>query len=138
MRYTTVIVFIILFTALLGCITPAGLITKAITGGGAPTVQANIGGKAGQQVASFESKQDNRVEKTNKQKIKQAEGSSLVQTTTDQRNTTNNTNIPIWVLLVACAGWLLPGVQEIIVGLGKMICWAVQGVIQTIKTIKGG
>jgi len=135
-----------------GCISPMGLAVKAMTGG-SPAVQANIGGKAGQQVASFENKTTNKtdnrqdvdIEKTttNKQKINQADGSTVVQTDNrkDERNiysTTNeSTNIPVWVLVVACMGWLLPDVKTIVVGLGSIISWCVSGTIKTLKALIG-
>jgi hypothetical protein len=100
-----VILFIATILALLGCITPASLITGAITGGppsGGPLLDASVNGDAKNQAVKIEHRQ------TDKRKITLSGANSIMK----EETVTINKGPSVWYTLLFALGWLLPSFSE--------------------------
>jgi len=88
-------------------------------GGGGPTVNSNaqIGKENKQAVVTYEEEQSNNAGRD----VITTEVLKEVETGTVEQLKINNTNIPIWVILLLILGWLLPTPTQIGQGLYKLI-----------------
>lgn len=87
-----------------------------LSGGGGPTVNANVlaGKENTQQVVAQQNRQDAGRDIVTTEIIKEVEAESV------EEIKINNTNIPPWVLLLLLLGWLLPTPQSIGLWLGSL------------------
>lgn len=89
------------------------------SGGGGPTVNSNaqIGKENKQAVVTYEEEQTNSAGRD----VIQTEVLKEIETGTVEQLKINNTNIPIWVILLLILGWLLPTPTQIGLGLYNLV-----------------
>jgi len=88
-------------------------------GGGGPTVNSNaqIGKENKQAVVTYEEEETNNAGRD----VIKTEVLKEVETGTVEQLKINNTNIPIWVILLLLLGWLLPTPTQIGQGLYQIL-----------------
>ena len=88
-------------------------------GGGGPTVNSNaqIGKENKQAVVTYEEEESNNAGRD----VIKTEVLKEVETGTVEQLKINNTNIPVWVILLLILGWLLPTPTQIGQGLYKIL-----------------
>jgi len=88
-------------------------------GGGGPTVNSNaqIGKENKQAVVTYEEEETNNAGRD----VIKTEVLKEVETGTVEQLKINNTNIPIWVILLLILGWLLPTPTQIGQGLYQIL-----------------
>jgi len=110
MKYLTIIVFCGIIT-IQGC-SSLGLIKAVMPGKSGTNVNANaqVGKENTQQVVG---QQDNTKIEGENVNVSQKENDSSINTSKVDSLIQNNTNVPMWYLLLLVLGWLLPSPQEI-------------------------
>jgi hypothetical protein len=110
MKYLTIIAFCGIFF-LQGC-TALGLAKAVLPGKSGTNVNANaqVGKENTQQVVG---QQDNTKIEGENVNVSQKENDSSINTSKVDSLIQNNTNVPMWYLLLLVLGWLLPSPQEI-------------------------
>jgi len=110
MKYLTIIAFCGIFF-LQGC-TALGLAKAIMPGKSGTNVNANaqVGKENTQQVVG---QQDNTKIEGENVNVSQKENDSSINTSKVDSLIQNNTNVPMWYLLLLVLGWLLPSPQEI-------------------------
>ena len=110
MKYLTIIAFCGIIT-IQGC-SSLGLIKAAMPGKSGTNVNANaqVGKENTQQVVG---QQDNTKIEGENVNVSQKENDSSINTSKLDSLIQNNTNVPMWYLLLLVLGWLLPSPQEI-------------------------
>ncbi len=118
MKYLTIIVFCGIIT-IQGC-SSLGLIKAVMPGKSGTNVNANaqVGKENTQQVVG---QQDNTKIEGENVNVSQKENDSSINTSKVDSLIQNNTNVPMWYLLLLVLGWLLPSPQEIWAGLVNSI-----------------
>ena len=113
MKYLTIIVFCSIIT-IQGC-SSLGLIKAVMPGKSGTNVNANaqVGKENTQQVVG---QQDNTKIEGENVNVSQKENDSSINTSKVDSLIQNNTNVPMWYLLLLVLGWLLPSPQEIWAG----------------------
>ena len=89
------------------------------SGGGGPTVNSNaqIGKENKQAVVTYEEEESNNAGRD----VIKTEVLKEVETGTVEELKINNTNIPVWVILLLILGWLLPTPTQIGQGLYNLV-----------------
>ena len=110
MKYLTIIAFCGIIT-IQGC-SSLGLIKAVMPGKSGTNVNANaqVGKENTQQVVG---QQDNTKIEGENVNVSQKENDSSINTSKVDSLIQNNTNVPMWYLLLLVLGWLLPSPQEI-------------------------
>jgi hypothetical protein len=110
MKYLTIIAFCGIFF-LQGC-TALGLAKAVLPGKSGTNVNANaqVGKENTQQVVG---QQDNTKIEGENVNVSQKENDTSINTSKVDSLIQNNTNVPMWYLLLLVLGWLLPSPQEI-------------------------
>ena len=110
MKYLTIIAFCGIFF-LQGC-TALGLAKAIMPGKSGTNVNANaqVGKENTQQVVG---QQDNTKIEGENVNVSQKENDTSINTSKVDSLVQNNTNVPMWYLLLLVLGWLLPSPQEI-------------------------
>ena len=118
MKYLTIIAFCGIIT-IQGC-SSLGLIKAVMPGKSGTNVNANaqVGKENTQQVVG---QQDNTKIEGENVNVSQKENDSSINTSKVDSLIQNNTNVPMWYLLLLVLGWLLPSPQEIWAGLVNSI-----------------
>jgi len=113
MKYLTIIAFCGIIT-IQGC-SSLGLIKAVMPGKSGTNVNANaqVGKENTQQVVG---QQDNTKIEGENVNVSQKENDSSINTSKVDSLVQNNTNVPMWYLLLLVLGWLLPSPQEIWTG----------------------
>jgi hypothetical protein len=110
MKYLTIIAFCGIIT-IQGC-SSLGLIKAVMPGKSGTNVNANaqVGKENTQQVVG---QQDNTKIEGENVNVSQKENDTSINTSKVDSLIQNNTNVPMWYLLLLVLGWLLPSPQEI-------------------------
>ena len=110
MKYLTIIAFCGIIT-IQGC-SSLGLIKAVMPGKSGTNVNANaqVGKENTQQVVG---QQDNTKIEGENVNVSRKENDSSINTSKVDSLIQNNTNVPMWYLLLLVLGWLLPSPQEI-------------------------
>ena len=100
------------------CILPGCSALKWLKGGSGVNANAQVGKENTQQAVV--NQENTKIEGENVN-VQQKETDTSISTNNVEKLVQNNTNVPIWYLLLLVVGWLLPSPQEIWAGFVKSL-----------------
>ena len=100
------------------CILPGCSALKWLKGGSGVNANAQVGKENTQQAVV--NQENTKIEGENVN-VQQKETDTSISTKNVEQLVQNNTNVPIWYLLLLVVGWLLPSPQEIWAGFVKSL-----------------
>lgn len=100
------------------CILPGCSALKLLKGGSGVNANAQVGKENTQQAVV--NQENTKIEGENVN-VQQKETDTSISTNNVEKLVQNNTNVPLWYLLLLVVGWLLPSPQEIWAGFVKSL-----------------
>ena len=117
------------------CILPGCSALKWLKGGSGVNANAQVGKENTQQAVV--NQENTKIEGENVN-VQQKETDTSISTKNVEQLVQNNTNVPIWYLLLLVVGWLLPSPQEIWAGFVKSLERIIHGSNRKRSTDKSG
>jgi len=117
------------------CILPGCSALKLLKGGSGVNANAQVGKENTQQAVV--NQENTKIEGENVN-VQQKETDTSISTKNVEKLVQNNTNVPIWYLLLLVVGWLLPSPQEIWAGFVKSLERIIHGSNRKRSTDKSG